>query len=115
MGFWEYLEYINSFCVDLTQIYSSEISLAFVATCLVLLGDNMNAFVRRRVMKYFFLIRIFVFILLCAVGYGLMTVIIQPLVQDLLLKVPKEYSFLFCTFCFILLGIFAEKKELYNS
>ena len=110
--FWSYINGINSSLVNLVQLYSSEISLAFVATCLVLFGDTINAFVRRRVIKLFFLLRIFTFILLCAVGYGLLTVTIHPIVHKLFLQVPSDYSFLFTAFCFICLGFLAERKKI---
>ena len=106
-----YVEDLNSYLVDLTQLYADEISLAFVATCLVLFGDNINSFVRRRIIRYFFLFRIFIFIILCAFGYGLLTVTIQPVVHSLLLKIPREYSFLCVVISFIYLGYLAEKKR----
>ena len=112
MIFWNYIENINLYFVDLTQFHSDEISLAFVATCLVLFGDNINAFVRRSVKKYLFLFRILIFILLCAFGYGLMTVTIHPIIHNLFLKVPREYSFLVVAFCFIYLGVMAERKRI---
>ncbi len=112
MTIWKYFQEINFYFVNLTQFYSSEITLAFVATCLVLFGDNINAWIRRRVKNFFFLFRIFIFIILCAVGYGLMTVTIQPLIHDLFLRIPRNYSFGCVVFCFIYLGILAEKKRI---
>ena len=105
------LDYLNLYFVGLTQIYANEISLAFVATCLVLFGDSINAFVRRRVLKFFFLVRVLIFILLCAFGYGLLTVTIQPLVFELFLKIPSDYSFLSVVASFVYLGYLAEKKR----
>ena len=112
MTFWNYMREINLYFVNLTQLYSNEISLAFVATCLVLFGDNINAFVSRRVKNYFFIIRIFIFILLCAVGYGLMTVTLQPVIHNLFLKIPRDYSFVFVIFCFIYLGFVADRRRI---
>ncbi len=112
MIFWNYIEDLNLYFIDLTQQYSGEISLAFVATCLVLFGDNINGFVRQRVKKYFFLLRILIFILLCTVGYGLMTVTIHPIIHNLFLKVPIDYSFIVAAFCFIYLGVMAERKRI---
>ena len=111
MSFWHNMWEINLYLADLTQQYSGEVSLAFVATCLVLFGDNINRFVRRSVKNYFFLFRIFIFIFLCAVGYGLMTVTIHPVVHNLFLRVPDEYSFIASVFCFIYLGVMAERKR----
>ena len=111
MWFWHNIQEMNAYFVTLTQQYSGEISLAFVATCLVLFGDNINRFVRRSVKNYFFLFRILIFVLLCAVGYGLMTVMIHPLVHNLFLKVPRDYSFIAVAFCFMYLGVMAERKR----
>ena len=112
MSFWNYINELNLYFVNLTQIYSGEISLAFVATCLVLFGDNINGFVRQNVQKYFFLFRILIFILLCAFGYGLMTVTIHPIIHNLFLKVPRDYSFVVAAFSFIYLGVMAERKRI---
>ena len=112
MNFWNYFEDLNLYFVNLTQLYSEEISLAFVATCLVLFGDNINGFVSKIVKKYLFLFRILIFILLCAVGYGLMTVILHPIIHDVFLKVPRDYSFVVVAFCFIYLGIMVERKRI---
>tara|TARA_X000001036_G_C20337134_1_gene666958 strand:+ start:291 stop:683 length:393 start_codon:yes stop_codon:yes gene_type:complete len=112
VSFGKYIQEINLYFVNLTQIYSSEISLAFVATCLVLFGDNINTFVRRSVKNYFFVFRILIFIFLCVVGYGLMTVAIHPLIHNLFLKIPRDYSFIFLMVCFICLGVMAERKRI---
>ena len=112
MGLGSFIESANGYFVDLTQLHSKEVSLAFVATCLVLFGDNINSYVRRRVAHHFFLLRVLVFILLCAVGYGLLTITIHPLVHSVFLKIPKDYSFFFTVVCFIYLGFIAEKKRI---
>ena len=107
-----YIESVNTYFVDLTQTYSDEISLAFVATLLVLFGDKINSFVRRRVIKWFLLIRIFIFVLLCAVGYGVITVTIHPLVHVGFLRIPRDYSFMIVVISFIILGVLAERKKI---
>ena len=115
MRFFNYIESLSTHFVDLTQTYSDEISLAFVATLLVLFGDKINSFVRRRVIKWFFLVRIFIFVLLCAIGYGVITVTIHPLVHVGFLRIPRDYSFVVVVISFIILGILAERKKLYES
>ena len=112
MEYISYIETLNTYFVNLTQFYSNEISLAFVATCLVLFGDKINAFVRRRVIKWFFLIRIFVFVLLCVFGYGFITVTMRPLIHDVFLRIPQDYSFAFVVISFSILGVLAEKKRI---
>ena len=112
MRFWRTIEEMNLYLVNLTQLYSDEISLAFVATSLVIFGNNISKFVRATVKNYIFLFRILAFILLCTVGYGLMTVILHPIIHHLFLKIPRDYSFITISFCFIYLGIVAERKRI---
>ena len=111
MSFWNTIENVNIYFVNVIQQNSNDFCLAFVATCLVIFGDNINAFVRRNVKNYFFLFRIIIFIFLCAMGYGLMTVTIHPIIHSLFLKVPRDYSFIVIVFCFIFLGVIAERKR----
>ena len=115
MNYFSYIESVNTYFVDLTQTYSDEISLAFVATLLVLFGDKINSFVRRRIIKWFFLMRIFIFVLLCAIGYGVIAVTVHPLVHIGFLRIPRDYSFMVVVISFIILGILAERKKLCNS
>ena len=112
MNYLIYIENINSYLVNFTQLHSNNIALAFVTTCLVLFGNNVNGFVRRRVINLFFIVRILIFILLCAFGYGLITVTIQPVVHRLILGIPKNLSFVIVALSFIILGILAEKKRI---
>ena len=112
MRYFSSIESLNTYFVNLTQIYSDEISLAFIATLLALFGDKINSFVRRRVIKWFFLIRILLFVLLCAVGYGLITVTIQPLVHDVFLKISLDYSLIFVVISFTIFGVLAERKRI---
>ena len=55
-----------------------EISLAIMATLLVLFGPSINAWVQRHTASMNFLLRTLIFILLCAVGYGLLIVFATP-------------------------------------
>ena len=112
LNYWIYIENINSYLVNFTKVNSNDIALAFVATCLVLFGNNINGFVRRRVINLLFIFRILIFILLCAFGYGLITVTIQPVVHSFILEIPKDLSFIIVALSFITLGILAEKKRI---
>lgn len=112
MGCFSYIESVNTYFVNLTQTYSYEIPLAFVASLLVLFGDKINVFVRRRVMKWFFLVRILIFFFLCTVGYGVITVTIQPILHDTFLRIPQDYSFVFVVIIFTIVGNLAERKRI---
>lgn len=54
--------------------YQYQAALAMIATLLVIFGNEINNTVKRLVAKQHFIVRTFVFILVCAFGYGLLTV-----------------------------------------
>jgi hypothetical protein len=55
-----------------------EIALAIMATLLVLFGPGVNAWVQRNTSSMNFILRTLIFVLLCAVGYGLLIVFATP-------------------------------------
>ena len=55
-----------------------EIALAIMATLLVLFGPAINAWVQRSVGGLNFILRTLIFVLVCAVGYGLAMVFLTP-------------------------------------
>ncbi|MBS7664401.1 DUF3392 domain-containing protein [Pseudomonas lalucatii] len=55
-----------------------DISLAIMATLLVLFGPAINAWVQRSIGGLNFFLRTLLFVLLCAVGYGLAMVFLTP-------------------------------------
>lgn len=55
-----------------------DISLAIMATLLVLLGPGINAWVQQRIGGLNFLFRTLLFVALCALGYGLAMIFLTP-------------------------------------
>ena len=55
-----------------------DIALAIMATLLVLFGPSLNAWVQRSTASMNFLLRTLIFVLLCAIGYGLLLVFATP-------------------------------------
>ncbi|WP_191601383.1 DUF3392 domain-containing protein [Marinomonas algicola] len=91
--------------------YLGDVALALVATVLVIYGDRLNRVLKRTVSHWVFIARVTVFILMCTFGYGLLTVWGQPIVRLGILQVPIEYRPTIILFCFILLGVLAERKR----
>jgi hypothetical protein len=56
-----------------------DISLEIMATLLVLFGPGINAWVQRSTASMNFILRTLIFVLLCAVGYGLVIVFVTPM------------------------------------
>ncbi|MBC9252716.1 hypothetical protein A9179_20825 [Pseudomonas alcaligenes] len=55
-----------------------DISLAIMATLFVLFGPGINAWVQRSIGGFNFFLRTLIFVLVCAVGYGLAIVFLTP-------------------------------------
>ncbi|HIE1690577.1 TPA: DUF3392 domain-containing protein [Pseudomonas aeruginosa] len=61
-----------------SRSHLSDISLAIMATLLVLFGPAINAWVQQRIGSLNFVFRTLLFVLICAVGYGLTMVFVTP-------------------------------------
>ncbi|MFU3283706.1 DUF3392 domain-containing protein [Pseudomonas aeruginosa] len=61
-----------------SRSHLSDISLAIMATLLVLFGPAINAWVQQRIGSLNFGFRTLLFVLICAVGYGLAMVFVTP-------------------------------------
>jgi len=93
----------------LSNIHS--IALALVATLLVIYGDNLNRFVKRHLRPYPRLLRILGFVLMCAFGYGALTVIFTPLLASWLAQIPVQWLAPGVLGFFLFIGWIAEKKQ----
>ncbi|UXJ52286.1 DUF3392 domain-containing protein [Pseudomonas citronellolis] len=61
-----------------SRSHLSDIALAIMATLLVLFGPAINAWVQQRIGSLNFVFRTLLFVLICAVGYGLAMVFVTP-------------------------------------
>ena len=93
------------------QPHLHDISLALVATCLVVYGDKINGLLKRFVSSWAFLARVSAFILMCTFGYGLLTLWSQPLVYWGITRVDLVYRPISVFACFCFLGVLAERKR----
>ncbi|MDP5031601.1 DUF3392 domain-containing protein [Paraglaciecola sp.] len=93
------------------QPHYSAIALSMVATVLVIYGDVLNKRLKRFVSPHHFIIRTLVFVVVCAFGYGLLTVFAAPFVKQLLLMIPFVYRGISIILIFLLLGYLAEHRR----
>jgi hypothetical protein len=93
------------------QPHLQDISLALVATCLVVYGDKVNGFLKNLVSSWVFIARVVAFILMCTFGYGLLTLWSQPLVYWGITHIDLIYRPAFILSCFCILGVLAERKR----
>lgn len=91
--------------------YQYQASLAIIATLLVVFGNDINSSVKKLLAKQHFIVRTSVFILICAFGYGLLTVWLTGLLAQQLAKVPSLYLLPVMFIIFFTLGIYAQKQR----
>ena len=108
------LDFLYQLLLDwgaLFRPYVRDIALAMVATCLVVFGDDLNRLVRRQTAVLHFVWRTVIFILLCAFGYGAMTIFLTPLVAAQLAKLSNLWLPWLSLGIFIVLGMLAQRKR----
>jgi len=91
--------------------YQYQCALAIVATVLVIFGNDINSAIKQLVRKQHFIVRTLVFVLVCAVGYGLVTVWLTELLSQQLAKIPSQYILPLVASIFIALGMYAQKQR----
>ena len=89
--------------------YSLQMSVALVATLLVIYGDAINRTVRVFVKPYPFVLRISAFVLLCTLGYGALTVWGAGQVRNLMAMLPDTLFGPVMLLAFIIVGVLAER------
>lgn len=87
------------------------IALALVSTLLVIYGGDVNRLVRRQVAARHFLIRLIVFISLCAFGYGAAISYLTPWLHSFLDSLDGRYLAPVIAFLFIGVGMLAERRN----
>lgn len=87
------------------------IALGMVATVLVVFGNDINRWVRKCVRKYHFFVRLIIFILVCAVGYGVATVVLTKALTEILSQIGNHYLAIVVAIAFLLLGLAAEERK----
>jgi len=91
--------------------YVRDMALAMVATTLVVFGDELNQIVRRQIAHWHFIWRTGIFVLLCAFGYGALTLFLTPLVAKQLGQLSNLWLPWISLGVFVLLGILAQRRR----
>ncbi|KFX70619.1 membrane protein [Pseudomonas taeanensis MS-3] len=87
-----------------------DISLAIMATLLVLFGPGINAWVQRSIGGLNFFLRTLLFVLLCAVGYGLAMIFLTPWLAQGLGHFNNYTLAPVLLLSFFLIGILADRN-----
>jgi hypothetical protein len=91
--------------------FQFQTAMAIIATLLVVFGQDINLAVKRVIGKQHLIIRTLIFVLVCAFGYGLLTVWLTGVLAQQLYRIPDIYIVPFVVTIFITLGIYAQKHR----
>lgn len=103
----QFLSQIN----QLLGPYYDQMSLMLVATLLVIYGDLINKHIKQLIKSYHFLLRSLLFVLLCAFGYGALTLWGAPLFKHLIFFLPYSYRGVAFIAAFLIMGLLAERRR----
>lgn len=92
-----------------TRLHLSDIALAIMASALVLFGPMLNAWVRRSIGHLNFFMRTLIFVLVCAVIYGLSLIYLTPILTNALAHLNNYILAPMLLTIFILIGIVADR------
>jgi hypothetical protein len=91
--------------------YYTEMSIMLMATILVVYGDIINGHVKRLLAPYHFMIRISLFVVLCAFGYGALTLYGAPFLKHVIAYLPWQYQGAGFVAAFMMIGFLAERRR----
>ena len=93
-----------------TRFHLSDISLAIIATALVLFGPTINAWVRGSIGQFNVAVRTLIFALVCTVGYGFAMIYLPPVLVSSFAHLNNYTLAPVLLMVFILIGILADRN-----
>ncbi len=93
-----------------SRLHLSDIALAIMATALVLFGPGINTWVRNSIGHLNFVIRTLIFVLVCALGYGLAIIYLTPILVSTFAHLNNYTLAPVLLMVFILIGILADRN-----
>jgi len=96
---------------DWIRPHSDNIALALIATLLVVYGDDINRAVKNQLRPYPYIVRLIGFVVLCAFGYGALTVYATPVLEDMINRIPSLYLAPVVMLLFLMVGLLAERRR----
>ncbi|WLD58145.1 DUF3392 domain-containing protein [Salinispirillum sp. LH 10-3-1] len=104
---------MQSLLVDFSGLFTPHLRLlctAFIASLLVIYGRDINRGVLGLMRRAHFIVRTLVFVILCAVGYGFVTVQGGIWLTDLVSRIDRLFLGIIITLAFIGVGMLAERR-----
>lgn len=91
--------------------YTDSIALALIATLLFIYGSDINRFIRRKLKSLNIVIRASVFIVVCAFGYGTVTVLAARYLGQMLDYIGSPMLAPMVVVFFVIVGVLAEGRN----
>jgi hypothetical protein len=91
--------------------YLPLVALAITATLFALYGDGINKYVKDLVKDYHFLLRLLIFVLLVAFGYGALSLVIAHFLAQVMGMLNNLLLLPLTVLIFVLIGFLAEEKN----
>ena len=107
------MELITDFVVTMSvwcRKHLADIVLALMATLLVLAGPAINAWIRKNIAAMNFFFRTLIFILVCALGYGMAIIFLTPWLAKALAQFNNYTLAPALLLIFIIIGFFADRN-----
>lgn len=104
------MEYLFKLSAWVRQ-YLNQVSLGIIATLLVVYGNDLNTFFRRRMRRFPFIVRVTLFVLLCSAGYGAAAYFSAGILTQLLTQLSDTWLAPIIVLLFVGIGYLAEEKR----
>ncbi len=88
-----------------------QIAVAMLATLLVIYGQSINRMVKRHISSWHFVLRVLVFMLLCAFGYGALLVFCAPWLARAFASLGSVWLSPVVLLAFVVIGLLAERRN----
>ncbi len=98
-------------CAEWLRIHLYEVTLAWVAAFLVIYGREIVLLLRDLIKQWHFILRVLVFIVFCAFGYGWLTFQIAQVLESQLANASDLNLIALTLIGFIVIGVLAERKK----
>jgi hypothetical protein len=95
---------------ELIRPHLSQVAMAVAATLLAIFGSDINRSVKRLVKQWPLVVRVLVFVVLVAFGYGAAGLLVSHLLMQILMQVDNRYLALLVVAAFFLIAVLAEHK-----
>lgn len=105
---------MQALLIDLAQWfrpYQSQCAMAIIATLLVLFGAEVSQAIRQLIKKQHLIVRTLVFVLVCAFGYGALTIWLSQMLAVALQSIADVYLVPAVVIIFLALGLYAQKQK----